>query len=254
MSQNKTIVPGQRVHSMENLNVDISEVYKQSASPKTSMKTVVSTAQDDKPQTNSANDTTNQSMTGRSIVIQERPIVGFLYTISRTVNGEIYPLYLGRNIVGRSDDCDIQLQENTVSEHHAVIVIRVVGQAEKRLIASITDHNSTCGTTINGDIIDFDTHIIEDHDHIVVGSAYELVFFKLDVQALRLTQCPHFLSTTSLSEIQSTETSEKTRISNGLTPNQQNTQDILQHKQQTDDFYTPSSNNKLNRTVISSYK
>lgn len=38
-----------------------------------------------------------------------KPIVGFLYSISRTPLGEFWPLQIGRNTIGQNEDCDIRL-------------------------------------------------------------------------------------------------------------------------------------------------
>ena len=52
------------------------------------------------------------------------PVVGFLYSISRTAAGEYWPLHLGENKIGRGSSCDICLPEMTVSEDHATLVVR----------------------------------------------------------------------------------------------------------------------------------
>lgn len=59
----------------------------------------------------------------RSLVSSE-PVVGFLYSVSRTPSGEYWPLHLGENTIGRDEDNDIVLSEMTVSGHHATLNIR----------------------------------------------------------------------------------------------------------------------------------
>lgn len=55
-----------------------------------------------------------------------KPIVGFLYSISRTGIGEYWPLHIGQNIIGNGPDCDIVLGEGTVSHKHANLHINKI--------------------------------------------------------------------------------------------------------------------------------
>ena len=87
----------------------------------------------------------------RKTVQSGKPIVGFLYSISRTPLGEYWPLQMGRNTIGQAEDCDIMLAEGTVSSNHAVIVTR---QVKNGIIAAITDSQSTNGTMINNEYIE----------------------------------------------------------------------------------------------------
>lgn len=57
-------------------------------------------------------------------LVSSEPVVGFLYSVSRTSAGEYWPLHLGENTIGRDDDNDIVLSEMTVSGHHATLNIR----------------------------------------------------------------------------------------------------------------------------------
>ena len=69
----------------------------------------------------------NQSTRGierpDAVVATSRPVIGFLYSVSRTAGGEYWPVCLGENTIGRADDCDVCLKEMTVSEHHAIRLI-----------------------------------------------------------------------------------------------------------------------------------
>ena len=53
-----------------------------------------------------------------------KPVMGFLYSVSRTPLGEWWPLYVGPNRIGRAANCEISLQEASVSDNHATLVIR----------------------------------------------------------------------------------------------------------------------------------
>ena len=71
------------------------------------------------------------------IANNQKPIIGFLYSISKSTAGEFWPLRIGSNSIGRSADCDVCLGEATVSEQHAILVVRQMKNPEK-IIASMT--------------------------------------------------------------------------------------------------------------------
>ena len=54
---------------------------------------------------------------------QHDPIVGFLFSVSRTPFGEYWPLYLGPNKIGRAASNSVSLPEGSVSGEHANLVI-----------------------------------------------------------------------------------------------------------------------------------
>jgi DNA-binding winged helix-turn-helix (wHTH) protein len=57
--------------------------------------------------------------------------------------GQVHLLYEGENLVGRSPDCNVVLNEPTISRHHAAIFIK----GETILVE---DRQSTNGTYVNG--------------------------------------------------------------------------------------------------------
>ena len=57
-------------------------------------------------------------------LMSSEPVVGFLYSVSKTSAGDYWPLHLGENTIGRDEDNDIVLSEMTVSGHHATLNIR----------------------------------------------------------------------------------------------------------------------------------
>ena len=130
-------------------------------------------------------------------MLQNRPLVGMLVSASHGGKVELFPIYLGRNVIGHATKADVRLSEASVSESHAVIVVRRQQQPKSLLLVSIKDTNSSYGTYVNGQSIDYDVHLIEDHDVIQVGLAYRLTFIKLDVDELGLKACPDFQSTES---------------------------------------------------------
>lgn len=121
--------------------------------------------------------TTSAPQQTRRNVHPGKPVVGFLYSVSKTAVGEFWPLQIGRNTIGQSTDCDIVLAEGTVSANHAVIVIR---QGKNGIIAAIKDPESTNGTFINGERIDFEAEEVHNGDVITIGNNYQLVFLLVD--------------------------------------------------------------------------
>ena len=121
-----------------------------------------------------------------------KPIVGFLYSVSRTPLGEYWPLQLGKNRYGKNADADITLAEGTVSSNHAVIIIR---QGKTGLIAAIKDSESTNGTFINGEPIDFSAEECHNGDILTIGNNYKLLFILIDPSKAGLETSKDFIST-----------------------------------------------------------
>lgn len=122
----------------------------------------------------------------------QKPIVGFLYSISRSGGGEYWPVHIGSNIIGRSSDCDICLPEGTVSDKHATLVVRLMKNPEK-VIASICDSSSTIGTMINGESLGFEQRECFNGDILTVGAHYDLLFILIDAKQIGLKVCSEFI-------------------------------------------------------------
>jgi len=123
-----------------------------------------------------------------------KPIRGFLYSISKGVVGEFWPLHQGKNTIGSSPKCDICLPEATVSEEHASLTIRILENQEKT-IASLKDTDSTNGTKINGEDVDFDANKCKDGDIIRFGSSYECLLILIDTKERGLKVAENFIPT-----------------------------------------------------------
>lgn len=121
-----------------------------------------------------------------------KPIVGFLYSISRTRSGEYWPLQIGRNTIGTAPSSDVCLPEGTVSEAHAIIVVREIKNTGA-IIAAITDTQSTNGTMINGETIGFAAVECHNGDVITIGNNYELVLILIDAAQLHLSVSKDFI-------------------------------------------------------------
>ena len=155
--------------------------------------------------------------------VDDREIVGMLVSASNGGKIETFPIRKGRNVIGRSVQADIRLMEDTVSETHAVIVVRHIHTPVDRYVFTITDKESTCGTFINGENADFNTYLIEDHTRIRFGNSYECIFLRLDTQFLNLKAAPGFAA---VKEDDASLIQEKNQMGNLYAPNKEKT-DIL---------------------------
>ena len=122
-----------------------------------------------------------------------KPVVGFLYSISRTAAGEYWPLQIGQNIIGQGPNCDIMLPEGTVSSEHAVLVVRKMKKPEK-VIASLSDARSTNGTMLNGESLGFSAVECKNGDIITIGDNYELLLILIDAPTLGLSVSENFIA------------------------------------------------------------
>lgn len=118
----------------------------------------------------------------------KKPVLGFLYSVSKDVTGEYWPLYLGANTIGRDSGCTVCLKEATVTKNHATLVIRQMqNQGEDAgLFVFIQDVGSMCGTLVNGVTLDFNPKECKNGDIITVGENYELYFILVEPKVLGL--------------------------------------------------------------------
>ncbi len=126
----------------------------------------------------------------------QKPVIGFLYSISKSGSGEYWPVHIGSNLIGRSEDCDICLKEGTVSDKHATLVVRVMKNPEK-VIASVCDASSTIGTMINGESLGFEQRECFNGDILTIGAHYDLLFILIDAKQIGLKVCGDFIPVSS---------------------------------------------------------
>lgn len=74
----------------------------------------------------------------------------------------------GTWLVGRRPECDIRLDDQTVSGKHAVITVRPSIYMKGLFDVTITDHNSTNGTVVNGKKIK--EHMMKHDEPVFIGS------------------------------------------------------------------------------------
>ena len=195
MSQKKTVIQGLepnpnvgRRNVSENANF-----YARSSSASKSRGTIVPGMMDyaASEEAGEPRKAATQTATRRNPVAG-KPVVGFLYSISRTAFGEYWPLYIGRNIIGKNPDANVCLAEGTVSDNHAILVVRQIKNTGG-VIAAISDTQSTNGTMINGDTIGFTSEECHNGDIITIGDNYELLLILIDAAKLKLSVSENFI-------------------------------------------------------------
>ena len=134
----------------------------------------------------------NQSTKGidrpDAVVATSRPVIGFLYSVSRTAGGEYWPVCLGENTIGRADDCDVCLKEMTVSEHHAILNIRQMKTTKKLLISlSVTGKN---GGFVNDVEVASTPESCQSGDILTIGDNYKLYLIAVNAYELGLSVSP----------------------------------------------------------------
>lgn len=201
MSQNKTVIQGLEPAdngSYNNSGSAHSSFYSRSggASRPMGRGTYVPGMSDGQPA--NGNRTPNSTVveqpqqTSRNSLQTGKPVIGFLYSVSRTAAGEFWPLQIGQNTIGKNSDCDIVLPEGTVSGEHAVLVVRKMKNPEK-VIASISDARSTNGTMLNGVSLGFTAEECKNGDIITIGDNYQLLLILIDSASLGLNVSPDFI-------------------------------------------------------------
>ncbi len=189
MSQNRTVVPGMEGPEQYSQGETRNAAGFYNRTQNTGRGTVVPGVSPDVITGNSAADA---NASPRKPVDTGKPVVGFLYSISRQGIGEYWPLHIGQNSIGSSDKNDICLAEGTVSSDHATLVVRKMKKPEK-LIASICDQRSTNGTMLNGESLGFNPVECFNNDLITIGENYTLVLILIDIVALGLEVAPGFI-------------------------------------------------------------
>lgn len=127
--------------------------------------------------------------------VGSKPVVGFLYSISRTPSGEFWPLHVGQNVIGSGKDCDVQLSEGTVSSRHASLHINKMKKPEKTE-ATISELGSTNGTLLNDNSVSVARPMeCVNGDILVFGENYQMLLVLIDTKAIGLETSPNFIDT-----------------------------------------------------------
>ena len=194
MSQNKTVIPGMEPSDGNNYgasNNASSSFYSRNNRP-AARGTYVPGMSDGLAEPRARLSGEEQTINTSRTVASGKPVVGFLYSVSRTPAGEFWPLHIGQNTIGQDPSCDIMLSEGTVSAEHAVLVVRKLKNPVK-VIASISDARSTNGTLLNGESLGFSALECFNGDIITIGQNYELFIILIDAAALGLSPSETFI-------------------------------------------------------------
>lgn len=106
-----------------------------------------------------------------------RRITGFLITFDRSPDGRFFVLREGRNMLGRSGDCDVMVDDDeNVSSEHAIVLCR-----NGRTV--IDDEKSMNGTFLNGEDVMEKTDV-KDGDVVRLGKTTNLLCRLLDMSKL----------------------------------------------------------------------
>ena len=101
-----------------------------------------------------------------------KKLTGFLVTFSSASNGRFFPLYEGKNYVGRDATANVCIQDDSsVSEKHLSILYRTVDRKFK-----FKDEQSSNGTFINDELTDEGE--LKNNDMIRIGST-RLLFMEI---------------------------------------------------------------------------
>ena len=122
-------------------------------------------------------------------LVSSEPVVGFLYSVSRTAAGEYWPLHLGENTIGRDADNDIVLPEMTVSGHHATLNIRRL-KTTKEYLADISVRGVN-GGFVNDEEVRRDADC-KNGDFITIGDNYVLYLILVNPFELGLKVAENF--------------------------------------------------------------
>lgn len=123
--------------------------------------------------------------------VNEAPVVGFLYSISKRGVGEYWPLHPGRNTIGSSTDCDICLREATVTDQHAILYVKKM-ESTGKVLAAIADNGSKTGILVNNEELGYERFTCKNHDLIRIGKNYVLLLIIIDAEAMGLSVATEF--------------------------------------------------------------
>jgi len=111
---------------------------------------------------------TAQETSAGAAAATKRQLRGFLYSFHSDAAGVYWPLYVGRNVLGRSGSgevLDVEINDPTTSSRHGVLACEPSGTVV------IEDEGSTNGTFVNDNAIGYRGKIeLHDGDRIRFGA------------------------------------------------------------------------------------
>jgi len=103
---------------------------------------------------------------------ERKKLTGFLVTYSLSPNGDYFPLYEGKNMIGRAASSNVSIQgDSAISEKHLSILYRAVDRKFK-----FKDEQSSNGTFINEELLDEGE--LKNFDKIRIGTTL-LIFIEI---------------------------------------------------------------------------
>lgn len=119
-------------------------------------------------------------------------VYGFLYSIS-SGSRECWMIKNGKNTIGRSSECDICLEEMTVSKFHAYLNVRQMKSTGK-LTASIQDAGSSTSIFVNDEELESgEIHSCKHMDVLTIGENYKLLLLLIDAEDFGLSVSENFM-------------------------------------------------------------
>ncbi len=113
-----------------------------------------------------ANATVNRTTPETLLLPDESPTFSWLVALNGPHRGKLYRIKRKGVTIGRETDNDIILEDETVSRHHARLLVEPgIGNPQ----IYIQDIASVNGTFVNGERIV--RQLLQDEDHIAIGDA-----------------------------------------------------------------------------------
>jgi hypothetical protein len=122
-----------------------------------------------------------------------KPVVGFLVSVSRIEEGEYWVVRQGRNVIGSGSECDIVLNEASVSRTHALLLIHR-NPGDNKLNVGIMEGGSSNGIFVNDNYIGFNSCQCENYYKIKIGK-YELLLLLFDPIEQGMKKADNFIPT-----------------------------------------------------------
>lgn len=122
-----------------------------------------------------------------------KPLVGFLISVSRKEEGEFWVLRQGQNVIGSGTNCNVVLAEASVSGVHAVLAIHRNPNDGNKISVGIIDKGSSNGTFVNDNYIGFNPCQCMSYDRIKIGN-YELLLILFDAVEYNMKKSEEFVS------------------------------------------------------------
>lgn len=196
MSQNKTKIQGLELDNAQSrpspqASPSASGFYARSSSAPHGGTVVAGMMENDQPKAASSTPTAMPGPSQKAYA-SGKPIVGFLYSVSRSMAGEFWPLHVGSNTIGNDLSCDIVLGEGTVSRMHATLQVRRAKNSGS-ISAWISDTMSTNGTIVNDVCLGSTPVDCKNGDIITIGDNYELYLTLIDTSLLNLKVSEDFI-------------------------------------------------------------